>query len=97
MRLKVGKRNSNSKGGNMQVLTMTRIVGDVDTVALMEYAESENRHQYLNDFCRENYGEVPLHVRMMVGRAFREAADMHSISLRPKRNRDYFSIGLDNY
>jgi hypothetical protein len=79
----------------MQTLTMTRIVSDVDTVALMEYAEAENRSQYVSQFCRENYGEVPMSVRFMAGRAFKEAAQNMGITSARRRNYDYFSIGVN--
>lgn len=76
------------------VLTMTKIIGDVDTVALIGYAEANNRREFIRDYCRETYGNVAPAVHGAVARAFREMAEQNQIDTSPRMSSrlDYVSI-----
>ena len=79
----------------MTVLTMTRIIEDVDTVALIGYSEAENRREFIRDYCRETYGNVAPQVHGAVARAFREVAEQNQIDTSPRMSsrHDYRNIG----
>lgn len=70
----------------MASLTMTRISGDIDTVALMGYADASNRNDFIRNHCRENYGYWSLPLHKAVAGAFKESAEMSGISTAPRRN-----------
>ena len=56
----------------MRVLTMTRILSDVDTVAMMGYNEAANRSEFVREFCRENYGAANPELTGAVNRVLRD-------------------------
>ena len=67
-------------------LTMTRIHGDIDTVALMGYADASNRNDFIRGYCRETYGHWSLPLHKAVAGAFKESADIFAINTAPRRN-----------
>ena len=62
----------------MKVLTMTRILSDIDTVAMMGYTDAPDRNEYVRDFCRENYNHAGPVVTSVVAKAFRETTRVFS-------------------
>lgn len=84
----------------MPVLTMTKISGDIDTVALMGYAEAENRSEFIRDYCRENYGNAHMVLHKAVAGAIKQAAEVFNIDTTPRsynRGRDYRSIQMADH
>ena len=58
----------------MKVLTMTKIMSDVDTVALIGYNESPDKAEYVREHCREHYGTAAPVIAGAVAKAFRDTS-----------------------
>lgn len=57
----------------MAKLTMTRIVQDIDSLDLLNYANASDRRAFLLDYCREHFHSVHIALYHRVAGAFREA------------------------
>lgn len=81
----------------MKALTMTRVLNDVDTVAMMEYAQAEDRNIFIREYCNETYGYHHMLLHKVVGAAFKEAASVFGIDTNPRHSKrnDYRSIQME--
>lgn len=71
----------------MKALTMTRVLGDVDTVAMMGYSQAANRNEFIRDYCNDTYGYHHVLLHKLVGSAFKEAANVFGVDAGPRRDR----------
>lgn len=62
----------------MRVLTMTKIMSDVDTVALIGYNDSPDKGEYVREHCREHYGSAAPIITAAAAKAFRDTAKIFS-------------------
>lgn len=70
------------------VFSVERLVADIDTLALIEFSESTNRRVYIQQHCRDMYGNVSPAIHAMAAKAFVQAADnMPEISRKPRKDR----------
>lgn len=66
----------------MKVLTMTRVLSDIDSLAMMEYTDAADRPAYVRKFCRANYGAANPELTAAVNRAFFDAVTGSQVSAR---------------
>jgi hypothetical protein len=81
----------------LPALTFTKILGDIDTVAIMGYAEAENRNEFIREYCTEVYGHYHPIMHHTVARAFKDTASIFGVDTGPRHTQrnDYRSIQME--
>jgi hypothetical protein len=78
------------------IISLKNVSESIDVIALGEYAEAQDKKQYVSMYCRDMFGNCAPLIQNITAKAFREVAEMNGVPL-GRKTQGKFMMGSEYF